>query len=564
MKIVDLNDTASIADIYTDLCIVGSGPAGVTLAKEMLNTGINICLVESGGLKSESDTQALYNTENIGAVRKEPQELVRQRVIGGSSTTWSGRCASFSPIDFKQRSWISNSGWPFGEETISPFLERASNYLGLGPHVYDRNFFGLLNEANPSPEIDQSLLKYTFWQFSKSNKNISNNPVNFGDDLLRTNANNLSVFLHANLTHIDTNTTGTKVESLEFKSLKGNTLRIFTKNVVLCCGGIENARLLLASNKIVPKGVGNQNDMVGRNLMDHVGAVIGSFNPLNSSLAQSRFGRYWLDKEGVRHSYLHGLSLSEKIQSEEALLNAAAFLEEYAAPSDPWHALKRVITRLTKGNSDDVNMPASDNMFWRNEHDTSEASKPATFNDDLIQVFKNFPSILGNLYRKNIIKRPPITQNSHVDLYILVEQAPYRESRITLSNKTDALGMPLSKINWKIDEKERETAKRLGELIVTEFTRVGIPAPELAGWLYTKEDWRVNFTDRAHPTGSTRMSTDPKKGVVDLNCKVHGVEGLYIAGSSTFPTAGHANPTLMIVAMAIRLADWLKGTKNEI
>mgnify|MGYP003631847997 CR=1 FL=1 len=558
MEFFDLKDITDCGDIYTDICIVGSGPAGSTIAKEMRNSGIDVCLVESGGLNSESDTQALYDIENVGAVRKMPQELVRQRIFGGSSTTWSGRCASFNSIDFEKRKWIPNSGWPFNVETITPYVERASDYLGLGPHIYDESLFDLFNSENPTPKIDKNLLKPTFWQFSKSNRNASNNPVIFGQDLLKTDVPNFRIFIHANLMHINTDEAGNKVNSLDFKSLEGNKLRIFAKSVVLCCGGVENARLLLASNKILPEGVGNQNDMVGRNLMDHVGAVIGTFNPFNSSKAQSRFGRYWLDNGGTRHSYLHGLSLSEKIQAEEKLLNAAAFLEEYVSPNDPWHALKRVVTRLVKGKSSDANLLDNENMFWRDEHSADSTSNKVSFNNDLMQVCKNFPSILGNLYRKNIIKRPPITQNSRVDLYALVEQAPHRDSRITLSTQTDALGIPLSKINWKIDENERATAKRLGELIAAELKRIGMPVPELAQWLYTGEDWRASFTDRAHPTGSTRMSTNPKEGVVDSNCNVHGVEGLYIAGSSTFPTAGHANPTLMIVAMAIRLADWLK------
>jgi choline dehydrogenase-like flavoprotein len=561
MDFVDLNDFNGNSDIYTDICIVGSGPAGVTIAQEMLNSGIDVCIVESGGLNNESETQALYDIDNVGAARKMPQKLVRQRVFGGSSTTWSGRCASFNAIDFEKRSWVPNSGWPIDLESLNPYLERASDYLGLGPHVYDEGLFDLLGEAKPKPEIDTNLLKPTFWQFSQNKQDSSNNPVVFGQNLLETDAKNLRIFLHANLIHINTDIAGERVESLDFQSLEGNKLCIYAKKVILCCGGVENARVLLASNKILPEGVGNKNDMVGRNLMDHVGAVIGKFEPSNSSKVQGRFGRYWLDNKGRQQSYLHGVSLSEKTQSKEGLLNAAAFIEEYTAPNDPWHALKRVMTRLIKGDSVYTIFPDNGNMFWRDEDLSNDHSHEINFSNDLSTVLMNVPSILQNLYRKNIIKRPPITKNTRVDLYALIEQAPNRESRITLSSQTDALGVPLSKINWKIDEKERTTARRLGELITIEFKRIGLAPPELSEWLYTGDNWEANFTDRAHPTGSTSMSKNPKEGVVDINCNVHGVQGLYVAGSSTFPTAGHANPTLMIVAMAIRLADWLKNSR---
>jgi choline dehydrogenase-like flavoprotein len=118
--------------------------------------------------------------------------------------------------------------------------------------------------------------------------------------------------------------------------------------------------------------------------------------------------------------------------------------------------------------------------------------------------------------------------------------------------------MPLSKLDWRISEQERQTVRRLGQLICQELQRLGLPQPVLADWLDAQENWRSQFVDRAHPTGTTRMSVNPKEGVVDSNCQVHGVAGLFIAGSSVFPTTGHANPTLMLVALSIRLADWLK------
>jgi len=559
MDYVDLKDVENHSDVYTDICIVGSGPAGITIAKELQNSEMDVCIVESGGFKSEVDTQALYDIVNVGAIRKEPQRLVRQRVFGGSSTTWSGRCKAFDPIDFEKRSWIPQSGWPIEKESLTPYLERATEHLGLGPNVYNEDLFDLLGTTKPTPEIDNDCLKPTFWQFSKSGG--SNNPLVFGQDLLKSNAPNLKLFLHANLIHINTDQAGERVESLDFQSIEGNTLRIFAKKVVLCCGGVENARVLLASNKIVPEGVGNKNDMVGRNLIDHIGAVIGTFDPLSSSDVQARYGRYWLDSQEGRQSYLYGLALSDKIQFKEQLLNAAAFLEEYEAPNDPWHALKRVAKKIAKGGSGKYHCTEDDNMFWRDQSSSDEESYQITFANDLKTVFKNMSSLFQNVYRKNIGKRPPIIKNSRVDLYTLIEQAPKGDSRITLSSEKDALGMPLSKIDWKIDETERASARRLGELIALEFKHIGLTPPKLAQWLYNDDEWESNFTDRAHPTGSTKMSVSPEDGVVDVNCKVHGVEGLYVAGSSVFPTAGHANPTLMIVAMAIRLSDWLK-TKN--
>ena len=327
---------------------------------------------------------------------------------------------------------------------------------------------------------------------------------------------------------------------------------------MLCCGGVENARLLLASNKIIPEGVGNKHDMVGRNLIDHLGGVIGSFDPQASADIQARFGRYWLDSDSGRQSYLHGLALSEKVQAKEELLNAATFIEEYEAPDDPWHALKRVAKKIAKRGGGKYHCDEGDNMFWRDESAVAASSYQINFRNDVITLLKNSPSLLKNIYRKQVNKRPPIIKNARVDLYTLIEQMPNNESRLTLSSQKDALGMPLSKINWQIDEKERAAARRLGELITLEFKHLGLTPPKLAQWLYDENDWKPNLIDRAHPTGATKMSENPEQGVVDINCAVHNVAGLYIAGSSVFPTAGHGNPTLMILALTIRLADFLK------
>ena len=561
MHFADIQDFADNSEIHTDICIVGSGPAGISVAKEFLNTEFDVCIVESGGRTKEPETQSLSEIENIGIERRMPQELVRQRVYGGSSTTWSGRCASFDPIDFASRDWIPNSGWPIKPEELNPYLERANEYLGLGPNIYDESLFDLLKLKRPKPEIDNQYLKPTFWQFSKSKQSPGKVMV-FGQDLVTQDTPNLRTILHANLVHINTDDTGARVESLDLKSLEGKKLRIKAKTVVLCCGGIENARLLLASNKVIPEGVGNKHDTVGRYLMDHIGAAIGTFDPSISSDLQSRFGRYWLDNRGTQQSYLHGIALSEKVQTDEKLLNAAAFLEEYVSPNDPWNALKRFTAKLLHGKNYQTNNSDDENMFWLDDSFSSANQKSISFGSDCVCILANIPSILKNLYRKKINHRPPITKNAQVDLYTLIEQSPKRESRITLSSQIDALGMPISKINWVIDEKERTTARRLGEIISSEFKRIGLTPPILAQWLFTEDNWQSNFTDRAHPTGSTRMSADPKEGVVDSNCNVHGVEGLFIAGSSIFPTSGHANPTLMIVAMAIRLADWLKTTRR--
>ncbi len=553
MKFSDLRELQDSLTIETDVCIIGSGPAGLSIAQEFAGTNTQVWIIESGGLGEEKETQALYEIESSGVPRVMQQDIIRYRIFGGSSHIWTGRCAPFDPIDFEARSWIPYSGWPITRKNLDPYLERAGTNLGLGPHCYDEQLWDLLKAPRPTPLLDSNYLKPAFWQFSRSYKDLGE-PVRFGHHYLNYDAPNINTLLHANVTHINTNEAGTKVESIEVSTLEHKRATVKAKTVILCCGGIENARLLLASNRILPNGVGNQNDTVGRFLMDHPGSVIGSFDPKRSAKVQDRFGLYWLDTQ-LRQVYLQGFALSPEIQAREQLLNCAAYLEEYAAPDDPWRTIRRLKSALKKEAAEASSVDKA--MYWRQET-ASAAPRPY---QDALAVLSQTPLVSQGLYRRFFKNRPPIAKNQRIDLYCLVEQIPNPESRVTLSDRKDPLGMPLSNVNWQISEQEKHTVQRLGELICQELGRLGLPQPTLANWLSQKEKDLSNFSDRAHPTGTTRISEDPSQGVVNANCQVHGVDGLFIAGSSVFPTSGHANPTQMIVAMSIRLADWLKANR---
>lgn len=552
MKWHDLRSFDDGVTIETDLCIVGSGPAGLSIAKEFAGTGIQVWVVESGGRDEDSELQTLYEIESVGAPRVMQQDIIRYRIFGGTSHIWSGRCAPFDETDFAPRDWVPYSGWSLTRQDLDPYLARAGENLGLGPHCYTEDLWQQFQVDRPLPLLDSCLLEPAFWQSSKSLHN-SKLPARFGQAFL-PDAPNLNVLLHANVTHIDTHETGRKVEAIEVTTLEGRQAWVKAKAIVLCCGGIENARLLLASNRILPSGVGNEHDTVGRYLMDHPGCVIGEFNPRRSGKVQDRFGQYWLDNERGRHVYLHGMKLSPELQAKEGLLNCAAFLEEYKAADDPWTAIRRVRTALKdRGTASEDSVAQA--MFWRK--DASDSAQRSIYAD--IAAVAAQPHRVGQgLYRRLKKHRPPIAKASAVQLYCLVEQRPDPNSRVTLSDKKDRLGMPISRTDWRISRQEKQTVQRMGRLVQQEFQRMGLPQPQLADWLNDLDN-DFPFTDRAHPIGTTRMSVNPREGVVNDRGQVHDVEGLYIAGSSVFPTAGHANPTLMIVALAIRLADHLKA-----
>lgn len=541
MQFVDLRELKEPRSIDTDLCIVGSGPAGASIAKEFAGSSIRVLVIESGGAEPSPATDALYDVENVGVARL-PQQVARNRTLGGSSHTWFGRCVSFEDIDFEQRTWVPGSGWPIRSTEVLPFLEGARGYFGIGPNVYDDRLWEKLGIAPPDPPIDPVRLKSQFWQYSRDGLNPSEF-TRFSRTIASIKEPNVEVLTYANLTHINTSADGARVESLEISTLEGRRFEVKAKCVVLACGGIENARLLLASNRIVANGVGNAHDLVGRFLMDHPRCTLGWFPPDRSAVIQERFGNYWLRDEKGWHVYLHGLALSPAIQRSERLLNCAAFLEEDISPDDPWMATKRLLG-LAQPNVDPL---------VRNH------SRPAS--SEIGAIIRHLPRLLKNAYRRIVQRRFPIVCIQKLTLVCLVEQVPDPSSRVTLAERTDALGMPISRIDWRIGELEWRSVLRLSELIGLELRRLGLPEHSKNAPLSDETGWRSNFIDRYHPSGTTRMADSPTQGVVDRNCQVHGVAGLYVAGSSVFPTASHGNPTLMIVALAIRLADWLKRTE---
>ena len=536
MNIIDFREFDGGAIIEADLCIVGSGPCGMSLARELANQPIRVLVLESGGRTEEPESQGLYAIESTGYPRHIDQSLIRVRILGGSSHIWTGRCAPFAPVDFEKRDWVPHSGWPFGRQELDPFLERAGEILGLGPHCYDEGLWERFGCRPPEPALDDRLLQSEFWQFSKHPGERARS-TRFAQRWEDLDAPNISVLLHANLTHIDTNPEGTCFESAQISTLERKSATVRAKALVLCCGAIENARLLLASNRTVATGLGNGRDLVGRYFADHPYCELGLFEPGQAQPLQERFGHYWLHEGERRHVYLHGLSLSPTVQREERLLNCATYLMADPARDAPWLAMRELAASVRGGRF-----------------------TPDTYRKAL-RVLRKPRKVLQGLVRRYKEDRPAVVAAERIALGCNIEQIPDPESRVTLSDQKDALGMPISRVHWKIAEAEVATVRRMSRIVQSELRRIGLPAHREAEWLESPDGWRSAFVDVAHHFGTTRMANDPSQGVVDTNGEVHGVANLFVAGGSVFPTPGTANPTLMMVAMTLRLADWLRANR---
>jgi choline dehydrogenase-like flavoprotein len=578
MDIEDLTRFDRNTVFETDLVIVGGGPAGLTIAREFSGSSFRVLVLESGLLDETPDHAALAEVESVGEPDGEQQrerrkrfhgasapfwsqELqpygVRCRALGGSTHAWAGKSAAFDEIDFAARPWVPNSGWPVAQATLASYVDRAAAVLNLGPNAYDETIWKLIGTSPPEPRLHAEGLRDFFWQFARSRIDHLD-IMRFGREFATLQANNVRVLLNATVTNIELAVDGSSFQGLEIATIDGVTSRVRAKCAVIAASGIENARLLLASNKVQAQGIGNSHDQVGRYLMDHASARIGRFEPGDLAPVIKRFGFYGVRHDGRTHMYMHGLALSPDLQERERLLNSAVYFLPERSPDDPWDALKRLLRRNSAHPAQDVlAVMAGAGLLTKGIGMRMLASDamPAALKDFIVNTAIRYsPNLVAGEFQDRGL--PHKLTGLWVDA--ITEQRPDPASRITLSERKDRFGVPLARVDWRIGDQERRTIVRIAEMVSDAFGRAGLPKPILERWVAEKRLAEAMIIDMAHTLGATRMSDSPSAGVVDANCGVHGVRGLYIAGGSVFPTSGHANPTLMILALAIRLADRLK------
>jgi choline dehydrogenase-like flavoprotein len=517
----DLEALESGAELEADLCVVGAGAAGLALAQEFLGTTTRVVLLESGGLTREAETDRLNEGESEG-LGEETLLEGRGRAFGGSTTLWAGQCIPLDDIDLEPRDWVPLSGWPFERAELSAHYERAGRLLGVPGEPYDATLWNAWRVTPPS--LDGSKLRhgYTAW--------IPRPDLGRAMRPRFRRSRNVRVLLHANVTAVETNPAGTAFEHVAVRTLGGATARVRARACVLCCGGIENARLMLMSGDVDAGGLGNAHGNVGRYFQDHpnaIGAVLHTARPRAIQEVYSL-----LYRRGRR--YLPRLVLAPQVQRAERLLNCAANLE-YVFADDAINALRRVYRGYRRG---DTRPP---------------------LRRELGTVSRGLPLAAATAYRRVARGRSTLARPATIGLRVHTEQAPNRDSRVLLSRERDALGSPKARVEWRLTELERRSAEVLAMTVDAEFRRVGLADSELPDWLAGgAEDWAGRFGDSYHHLGTTRMADDPATGVVDRDCQVHGIAGLYASGGSVFPTSGYANPTLTIVALALRLADHLR------
>lgn len=517
--------------IQTTVCIIGGGVAGITLAMELDKKGIDVCLLESGGFVPDSGTRDLYRGEDVGEWRYNFADGSRSRFLGGSSNCWGGWCRPLDPWDFEKRDWISHSGWPFGLDELEPYYDRTHALLKLGPNNFDPDFW---ERSIGRPDVRRMPLvtgkvRDTISQFSP--------PARFGklyrEALKRSQR--IRVYLYANAVNIDTDNPASNVTRIQVATLTGKHMQVTATQYILATGGIENARLLLASNKVQPSGLGNGTDLVGRFFMDHPRLFSGNirFNEQWSRNKLSDVKYHYMNAAVAAHGthIAHQFALTPEVLEQEGLLNARVWFSSVfpGEGSEGAQALFRIKQAMLK----------------KDQQDWSLAK-------DVLTMMAHPLDTLGYGYTRLFQPRWLIRG---VKFQLIVEPEPNPNSRVMLSpSQKDQLGMNRVRVDWQLTSKVQRTFDRTLAILADDMRRSGVAEVELDPPIEGKK-WPSDLEGTWHHMGTTRMHDSPKQGVVDRNCKVHGISNLYVAGSSVFPTAGANFPTITLAALAFRLSE---------
>lgn len=518
----DAGEPANNQQIETDLCIVGAGPAGISVAREFLDDDTRVCLLESGGADVERRAQRRNRGQSVGYPTYRLHRS-RIRAFGGTSRHWSldaGFMARpLDSIDFEVRPGIRYSGWPFDRAHLEPYYVQAQSMCQLGPFDYDADRWADETRTPRLPlrtaEIETTLFQLGADTFEGYYEEFARSP-------------NVTLFLHAHAAGLATKEDPGRVECVEVRRDDGSRFFVRARLVVLAAGGIENPRLLLLSNRVHRRGVGNDYDLVGRFFAERLTARTGHVVAVKPELARQA-GFY--NAHAVQGTRVLGmLRVADVVQRERQLLNCAFFLP-------PRHAAMtaesfRSLATLAKGLQ---RRPLPGGMLGH---------------------LRNVATGLGSLGALAVDRaRRRDDARRVLVLRVQAEQAPNPDSRVTLGTRRDALGLPVARLDWRLAESDRTSIRVSQELLDTALRAAGLGRLEL---MLGDERPPALLEGSRHHLGTTRMHADQRRGVVDADCRVHGIRNLYIAGSSVFPTSGCSNPTLTLVALALRLADHLK------
>ncbi|NYE26396.1 FAD-dependent oxidoreductase [Pigmentiphaga litoralis] len=544
--IIDARDLLSGTPLSADICIVGAGAAGISMALALADSGLTVLLLESGGDEEDEATQALYSGEVADEKMHSPIHRYRMRRLGGSTTVWGGRCMPFDPIDFEARDYIGSEAWPVPFDEVAAYYPQANALCEAGDFLYraGETFHRPLTPMMEGFE-SQNYSTDTLERFSC--------PTNFGWRYRRrlAIAPTVRMVLHANVTAIEVNDAGTSVTGLTVRTLSGVTVPVQARRYVLAVGGLETVRLLLNSPGASGQGIGNTHDNVGRYYMCHVAGTIGSLQ-----LAPGRHAWHGYDVSDEGIYCRRRLALLPGVQRKRRIGNFVARLH-HPRMTDPRH--RTGILSLLCLAKFMVPYEYAKRLYG------DEKTGLGTWLAHLRNVLLDIPGVIGFLWHwgrdRTLASRkfPSIIVHPKAHRYSIdfhAEQIPHRDSRVTLTDTRDVLGMRTLSVDWRYTPRDVETVQCALALLADDIRASGVGTLDYAPAEVEAEMTRYGAYG-GHHIGTARMGADPATSVVNADGRVHELDNLYVAGSAVFPTSSQANPTLTIVAFALRMADHL-------
>jgi choline dehydrogenase-like flavoprotein len=529
-----------------EVAIVGAGAVGVAMAIRLAARVGRVALIEAGGAHfKHAQNLRFFKAAQITDARHPPTELYRRRMLGGTTSVWGGRCIPFDPEDFTPAR--GRSGWPIAFAEVDAHVSEALEFFDAG-----RPEFSAASALPTHPvSLDGSagdLVVDRIERFSK--------PTNvwrkWGAALARSRE--VTVIHGATCTNVVTNADGSRAIALELRTASNRSPKILASTIVLACGGLETPRLLLASRETRSCGLGNEHDLVGRYYMTH---LVGNVGDLHFAAAEiARAFDYGMTPDGVYGRRL--ILLSTAARQRDGIGNIV-FRPTIPAIADASHhdpvlsamffAKSLIIPEYARRLFAEAGGVSSSSM-WRDHGANITFGLPRLcgFGVDWLKrrvcATRKLPSVF--LYRTD--GTYPLEFNA--------EHMPNAESRVLLGCETDPFGVPRLVVQWQARDSDIASICRAYRVLAAAVAKSGLGAvrldPDLPGVVR-----RAVVPQGGHHIGTVRMGTDPHTGVIDPNGEVWGTHGLFVAGTAIFPTSGFANPTLMAVALAFRLAEHL-------
>ena len=531
-----------------DVCVVGTGPAGIALALTCEKYGLRVLALEAGG-RTDRGTMRPSETEILTPAHHAPLNVTTRSAFGGTSWGWSGLCTPFDDIDFEVREHVPGSGWPVAHIEFKRHYESAAAILNCR-----------MDHALPSDETWAEL----DGGVELKNRLYTSAQPRLGESYWAHFAGSkaITVCLDSSVVGLDLGTYGRHVEGLTVRN-GGRTVVLRPPRVVLAGGGLRTTQLLLATQRRWPNHFGGTDGVLGRYYMGHLTGWISAIR--FKSLADATYFKPFA-VEGAK-SVQRRFSLSREVQQAESLQNIVLWAGARAL-YDPTHAdgtlSAAYLALATPGIGARLLPPAL--------RRASLGPEPHRYIPHVLNIARTplgtargaARAVGSRLRAQRALSQWPSRDPSRTFLLTYhAEAAPNRESRVALGDSVDSFGLPRLRIDLRFTDSDIESTVRAHDVLARALSRSGKADLEYLSPLEERTA-RVleQATDGYHQLGLTRMGVDPERSVVDRDCRVHGIDNLFIASGSVFPTSGQGNPTLLTAALAIRLAEHLAAAPS--